>query len=64
MGEDAITGLMFADDFVGLSEAPEGLQPEGLQPEGLQKHIEKSTRVHEGMESDTVNEREKQRSTS
>ena len=26
MGEDAVSGLMFADDFVGKSETPEGLQ--------------------------------------
>ena len=26
MGEDAVSGLMFADDFVGVSETPEGLQ--------------------------------------
>ena len=26
MGEDRISGLMFADDFVGLSETPEGLR--------------------------------------
>ena len=26
MGEDAISGLMLADDFVGISETPEGLQ--------------------------------------
>ena len=26
MGEDTVSGLMFADDFVGISEAPEGLQ--------------------------------------
>ena len=32
MGEDTVSGLMFADDFVGISETPEGLQ----------KQIEKS----------------------
>ena len=26
MGEDTMSGLMFADDFVGISETPEGLQ--------------------------------------
>ena len=26
MGEDTVSGLMFADGFVGISEAPEGLQ--------------------------------------
>ena len=26
MGEDPVSGLMFADDFVGISETPEGLQ--------------------------------------
>ena len=26
VGEDAVSGLMFADDFVGISETPEGLQ--------------------------------------
>ena len=26
MGEDTVSGLMFADDFVGISEIPEGLQ--------------------------------------
>ena len=26
MGEDTVSGLMFADDFVGIPEAPEGLQ--------------------------------------
>ena len=26
MGEDTVLGLMFADDFVGISETPEGLQ--------------------------------------
>ena len=26
MGEDTVSGLMFADDFVGISETPEGLQ--------------------------------------
>ena len=34
MGEDAVSGLMFADGFVGLSETPEGLQ----------KHKEKALR--------------------
>ena len=24
--EDTVSGLMFADDFVGISETPEGLQ--------------------------------------
>ena len=32
MEEDTVSGLMFADDFVGISETPEGLQ----------KRIEKS----------------------
>ena len=35
MGEDPVSGLMFADDFVGISETPEGLQ----------KQIEENTRV-------------------
>ena len=26
IGEDMVSGLMFADDFVGISETPEGLQ--------------------------------------
>ena len=26
MGEDTVSGLMFANDFVGIPEAPEGLQ--------------------------------------
>ena len=26
VGEDMVSGLMFADDFVGLAETPEGLQ--------------------------------------
>ena len=26
MGEDTVSGVMFADDFVGVSESPEGLQ--------------------------------------
>ena len=26
MGEDTVSGLMFADDFVGISETPKGLQ--------------------------------------
>ena len=26
MGEDTVSGLMFAEDFVGISETPEGLQ--------------------------------------
>ncbi|MEP2874451.1 MAG: reverse transcriptase domain-containing protein [Hyphomicrobiales bacterium] len=26
VGEDTVSGLMFADDFVGISETPEGLQ--------------------------------------
>ena len=26
MGEDTVSGLMFADDFVGISETPEGRQ--------------------------------------
>ena len=26
VGEDAVSGLMFADDFVGISETPQGLQ--------------------------------------
>ena len=26
VGEDTVSGLMFAADFVGLSETPEGLQ--------------------------------------
>ena len=26
MGEDTVSGLIFADDFVGISETPEGLQ--------------------------------------
>ena len=26
MGEDTVSGLMFADEFVGISETPEGLQ--------------------------------------
>ena len=26
VGEDTVSGLMFADDFVGISGTPEGLQ--------------------------------------
>ena len=26
VGEDMVSGLMFADDFVGLAETPDGLQ--------------------------------------
>ena len=26
VGEDKVSGLMFADDFVGISETPKGLQ--------------------------------------
>ena len=26
VGEDTVSGLMFADDFAGISETPEGLQ--------------------------------------
>ena len=26
VGEDTVSGLMFADDFVGIAETPEGLQ--------------------------------------
>ena len=26
VGEDTVSGLMFADDFVGISETPEGLE--------------------------------------
>ena len=26
MGEDTVSGLTFTDDFVGISETPEGLQ--------------------------------------
>ena len=26
VGEDMVSGLMFADDFVGISDTPEGLQ--------------------------------------
>ena len=26
MGDDTVSGLMFADDFVGISETPEGWQ--------------------------------------
>ena len=37
MREDTVSGLMFAgDDFVGISETPEGLQ----------KQIRESTRVY------------------
>ena len=32
MGEDTVSGLKFADDFLGTSETPEGLQ----------KHTEKT----------------------
>ena len=34
--EDTVSGLMFADDFVGISEIPEELQ----------KQMRASTRVH------------------
>ena len=36
VGGDAVSGLMFANDFVGISETPEGLQ----------KQIREGTRVH------------------
>ena len=37
VGEDTVSGLMFADGFVGISQTPEGLQ----------KQIEKAlSRVH------------------
>ena len=36
MGEDTVAEFMFANDFVGMSDAPEGLQ----------KQTEESTRVH------------------
>ena len=35
MGEDTVSGLMFADDFVGISETPEGMQK---QREGTRVH--------------------------
>ena len=34
VGEDMVSGLMFADDFVGLAETPDGLQ------EQIEKAIE------------------------
>ena len=56
VGGDKVTGLMFADDFEGVSETPEGLQ----------KEIELGTininRVHTENESDS--ERNKVRSSS
>ena len=36
MGEDTVSGLMFADDFVGTSETPEGLQQEILIEKALE----------------------------
>ena len=36
MREDTVSGSMFADDFVGISETTEGSQ----------KHVRGSTRVH------------------
>ena len=54
MGEDTVSGLMFADDFVGISETPEGLQL-FTNREGT------INRVHKEMESDS--EREKMRSS-
>ena len=41
-GEDTLSGSTFADDFVGISETPEGLQ----------KQIE-SSRNHSEMKSDS-----------
>ena len=34
MGKDTLSGLMFADDFVGISETPEGL------PKPIEKELE------------------------
>ena len=42
VGEDTASGLMFADDFVGISEAPEGLH----------KQVREGARVHWDMEID------------
>ena len=36
IGEDTVSGFMFADDFVGISETPKGLQ----------EQIRERTRVH------------------
>ena len=38
VGEDTVSGLMFADDLVGISETPEGLQK---QIEKALKHTRK-----------------------
>ena len=43
VGKNTVSGLMFADDFVGISEALEGLQ----------NQIEKATRIYQKMESDS-----------
>ena len=37
MGEDTVSGLMFTDDFAGISETPEGIQ------EQIEKALESST---------------------
>ena len=42
MGEDTVSGLMSADDFVGISETPEGLQ----------KQNREGARIHQEMKGD------------
>ena len=42
MGEDTVSRLMFADDFVGISETPEGLQRQ------LEETLEYTTVGNEG----------------
>ena len=41
VGEDMVSGLMFADGFVGLAETPDGLQ------EQIEKALEHTRRVTE-----------------
>ena len=31
VGEDMVSGIMFADDFVGIAETPEGLQKKQIE---------------------------------
>ena len=39
MGENTVSGLMPADNFVGISETPEGLQKQ-LTKEGAKTHYD------------------------
>ena len=46
MGEDTVSGLMFADAVGGMSETPEGLQKQML----IKKALEQYTRKWSGSE--------------